>query len=64
MNQVEQHEATVSSLFQQMKIQQNMMIFDLLITEDLAKELNHVQSYKNLNNIEDNEQNVKKCYVK
>jgi hypothetical protein len=63
INQVEQHEATVSSSFQQMKIQQNMMIFDLSITEDFAEELNHMQSYENFNDIKDSEQNVKKCYA-
>jgi hypothetical protein len=41
MSQIKQHEATVSSLFQQMKIQQNTMIFDLSITKDFAKELNY-----------------------
>jgi hypothetical protein len=41
MNQIKQHEATVSSSFQQMKIQQNMMIFNFSITEDLMKKLNH-----------------------
>jgi len=41
-----------------------MMIFNLSITEDLAKELNHMQSYENLNDIEDSEQNVKKHYAK
>jgi hypothetical protein len=64
MNQIKQHEATVSSSSQQTKIQQNMMIFNLSITEDLAKELNHMQSYENFNDIEDSEQNVKKCYAR
>jgi hypothetical protein len=41
MSQIEQHEATVSSSFQQMKIQQNMMIFNLSIIKDLTKKLNH-----------------------
>jgi len=41
MSQIEQHEATVSSSFQQIKSQQNMMIFNHSVTEDLAKELNH-----------------------
>jgi len=64
MSQIEQHEATVSSSSQQTKIQQNIMIFNLLITEDLAKKSDYMQSYKNLNDIEDNEQNVKKHYAK
>jgi hypothetical protein len=63
-SQVEHYKATVSSSSQQMKIQQNMMIFNLLITENLTKKSNHVQSYKNLNDTEDNKQNVKKHYTK
>jgi len=41
-----------------------MMNFDLSITEDFVKELNHMQSYENLNNIEDSEQNMKKHYAR
>ncbi len=64
MNQIEQHEATVSSSFQQMKSQQNMMIFDHSITEDFARELNHMQSNMNLNDDKDSEQNLKKHYTR
>ncbi len=41
-SQVKQHEATVSSSFQQTKSQQNMMIFNRSVTEDLARESDHV----------------------
>jgi len=41
MSQVKQHEATVSSSSQQMKSQQNMIIFDTLFKEDIARKLEH-----------------------
>jgi len=41
-----------------------MMIFDFSITKDLAKKLDHMQSYENFNDTEDSEQNVKKHYIK
>jgi len=63
-SQIEQHEATVSSSSQQIKSQQNMMIFDQSITEDLARESNHARSNMNLNDDKDSEQNLKKHYVK
>ncbi len=63
-SQVKQHEATVSSSFQQMKSQQNIMIFDHLITEDLARELNQTRSNMNLNDDKDSEQNSKKHYAR
>ncbi len=47
-----------------MKSQQNMMIFDHLITEDLARESNHARLNMNLNDDKDSEQNLKKHYVK
>ena len=61
---IEQHEVTVSSSFQQMKSQQNMMIFNCSITEDLARELNHARSNMNFNDDKDSEQNLKKHYVR
>jgi len=61
---IEQHEVTVSSSFQQMKSQQNMMIFNCSITEDLARELNHARSNMNFNDDKDSEQNLKKHYMK
>jgi hypothetical protein len=61
---IEQYEATVSSSSQQMKSQQNMMIFDHSVTENLARESDHTRSNMNLNDDKDNEQNLKKCYVK
>jgi len=63
-SQIEQHKATVSSSSQQIKSQQNMMIFDHSITEDLARESNHARSNMNLNDDKDSEQNLKKHYVK
>ena len=63
-SRVEQHEATVSSSSQQMKSQQNMMIFNCSITEDLARESNHVQSNMNFKDDKDSEQNLKKHYAK
>jgi len=41
-----------------------MMIFNFSVIEDLVKESNHVQSYENFNDTEDNEQNVKKYYAR
>jgi len=64
MSQVEQHEATVSSSFQQMKSQQNMMIFNHSITKDFARELNHAQLNMNFKDDKDSEQNLKKHYIK
>ncbi len=61
---VEQHKATVSSLSQQMKSQQNIMIFDCSITEDLMRESDHAWSNMNLKDDKDSEQNLKKHYVK
>ncbi len=61
---VEQHEATVQSSSQQMKSQQNMMIFDTLFKEDIAKKLKHVQSHVNFNDVKDSEKTLKKHYVK
>ena len=40
-----------------------MIIFDLIITENLAKKLNHARLNENLNDIEDNE-NIKKRYAR
>ena len=64
MSWVEQHEATVSSSFQQMKSQQNTMIFDHSITEDLTRESDHMRSNMNFKNDKDSEQNLKKHYVR
>ncbi len=41
-----------------------MMIFNRSITEDLARESNHVQSNINLKNDKDSEQNLKKHYAR
>ncbi len=41
-----------------------MIIFDLIITENLAKKLNHARLNENLNDIEDNKKNIKKRYAK
>ncbi len=41
-----------------------MIIFGLIITENLAKELNHARLNENLNDIEDNEKNIKKRYAR
>ncbi len=41
-----------------------MIIFGFTITENLAKELNHAQLNENLNDIEDNEKNIKKRYAR
>ncbi len=64
MSWIKQHEATVSSSSQQIKSQQNMMIFDHSITEDFARESNHMRSNMNLNDDKDSEQNLKKHYVR
>jgi len=64
MSEIERHEATVLSSSQQMKSQQNMMIFNHSVTEDLARELNQTQSNMNLNDDKDSEQNSKKHYTK
>jgi len=64
MSQVEQYEATVSSSSQQMKSQQNMMIFDCSITENLAKESDYAWLNMNLKDDKDSEQNLKKCYAR
>ncbi len=64
MSRVEQHETTVSSSSQQTKSQQNIMIFDCSVTEDLARESNHVQSNMNINDDKDSEKNLKKHYVR
>jgi len=63
-SQVEQHEATVSSSSQQIKSQQNMMIFDHSITEDLARESDHVWLNMNFKDDKNSKQNLKKHYVK
>jgi len=47
-----------------MKSQQNTMIFDHSVTEDLARKSNHARSNMNLNDDKDNEQNLKKHYMK
>ena len=64
MNQIEQHEATVSSSFQQMKSQQNIMIFNHSITEDLARKSDYTRLNMNFNDDKNSEHNLKKCYVK
>ncbi len=61
---IKQYEATVSFSSQQMKSQQNMMIFDHSITEDLTRESDHMQSNMNLNDDKDSEQNLKKHYTR
>ncbi len=61
---IKQHEATVSFSFQQMKSQQNMMIFNHLITEDFTRESDHAQSNMNFKDDKDSEQNLKKHYAK
>ncbi len=40
------------------------MIFDFIIIKNLAKELNHIRLNKNLNDIENNEKNIKKRYAR
>ncbi len=40
------------------------MIFNFTIIKNLAKELNHVRLNENLNDIEDNEKNMKKRYAR
>ncbi len=47
-----------------MKSQQNMMIFNTLFKENIVKKSEHVQSYVNLNNVEDSEKTLKKHYVR
>ncbi len=41
-----------------------MMIFDLTVIKNLAKELNYARSDENLNDIKDNEKNIKKRYAR
>ncbi len=60
---VEQHEVTVQSSSQQMKSQQNMMIFDTSFKEDIAKKSKYVQSHVNFNDVEDSEKTLKKHYA-
>ncbi len=40
------------------------MIFNRTVTENLAKELNHARLNENLNDIKDNEKNMKKRYAR
>ncbi len=40
------------------------MIFDRTVIKHLAKELNHARLNENLNDIKDNEKNMKKRYAK
>ncbi len=47
-----------------MKSQQNMMIFNHLITEDFTRESDHAQSNMNFKDDKDSEQNLKKHYAK
>jgi len=61
---VEQHKATVQSSSQQMKSQQNMMIFNTSFKEDIARKSEHVWSHMNLNDVENSEKTLKKCYAK
>ncbi len=61
---IKQHEATVQSSFQQMKSQQNMMIFNTLFKEDIARKSKHAWSYMNLNDVEDSEKTLKKHYAR
>ncbi len=64
MSWVKQHEATILSSFQQMKSQQNTMIFNHSIIKDFARESDHAQSNMNFNDDKDSEQNLKKHYVR
>ncbi len=41
-----------------------MIIFDFTVTENLAKELNHVRLNENLNDIKDNKKSIKKRYAR
>ncbi len=41
-----------------------MMIFDLTVIKNLAKELNYARLNENLNDIEDNKKNIKKRYAR
>ncbi len=41
-----------------------MIIFDRIIIKDLAKELNYARLNENLNDIKDNEKNLKKRYAR
>ncbi len=40
------------------------MIFNRIVIKNLAKELNYARLNENLNDIKDNEKNIKKCYAK
>ncbi len=40
------------------------MIFNFIIIKNLAKELNYKRLNENLNDIEDNENNIKKRYAR
>ncbi len=40
------------------------MFFDFIIIKNLAKELNYARLNENLNDIEDNEKNMKKRYAR
>ncbi len=61
---IKQHEATVQSSSQQMKSQQNMMIFNTSFKEDIARKSKHAWSYMNLNDVEDSEKTLKKHYAR
>ncbi len=41
-----------------------MIIFDFTIIKNLAKELNYARLNENLNDIKDNEKNIKKRYAR
>ena len=41
-----------------------MIIFNFTIIKNLAKELNYARLNENLNDIEDNEKNIKKRYAR